>query len=240
MSEYTSEHIKRIDDLRAEGYSWADVASEYNKVYGTNKTGNALQKAYKAHFGEDGEMQEEALASSHASLIRARQAASRERKISKAMATSLLSRQAILDGVAEAVKAINKTTAVKLKPDKVKSNTSPMTVELLLSDLQIGKKMVNYNTEIALKRLEGYTQSALFKIEQHRRSGYRIERVVLAVIGDIIESDKKHSNSARATDTGTASQMANAIEGLYSRVLKPIATYCSSQGAKLEVIAVTG
>lgn len=241
MSEYTAEMIKRIDDLRAEGLSWAEVATEINQVYSTNKTGNALSKAYKAHFQEDSEVTDEALAQSHTTLIRARLGASRERRLSKAMAMASLTAQGFLDGITEAVKGINTHKPDKPnRPPGVPKKGTPMTAELLLSDLQIGKLMVNYNTDIALRRLTGYTEAALFKIKQHMDSGYKMERIILAIMGDIIESDKKHPNSARATDTGTASQIRNAIEGLYSLVLKPLATFCESNRIKMEVIAVTG
>lgn len=241
MSEYTAEMIKRIDDLRAEGMSWAEVATEINQVYSTNKTGNALSKAYKAHFQEDSEVTDEALAQSHTTLIRARLGASRERRLSKAMATQAITAQAVLDGIAEAVKSVNSYKPPKKVGITQKASKSiPMTTELLLSDLQIGKLMVNYNTEIALKRLEAYTDAALFKIKQHMDSGYRMERVILAMLGDIIESDKKHPNSARATDTGTASQMANAVSGIYSLVIKPIAEFCDKHDIVMDVYGIVG
>jgi len=241
MSEYTAEMIKRIDDLRTEGLSWAEVALEFKQVYGTDKTGNALQKAYKIYFQADSEAESEALASSHATVIRARQAASRERKIAKAMAVQAITYQAIMDGIVAAVKGIReyKPKALKDFPKK-KIGGIPMTVELLFSDLQIGKLMVNYNTPIAIKRMEAYTDAALFKINQHMKSGYRIERLIFAMIGDIIESDKKHDNSGRATDSGTASQIKDAIEGIYTRVIEPLATFCDQWNIQMEVIAVTG
>lgn len=113
---------------------------------------------------------------------------------------------------------------------------TPMTVELLLSDLQIGKLAPGYNTLIARKRLFEYARAAMFQIEQKIALGYRIERIILALVGDIIESDKKHKNSARATDTGTAEQIYDAIEGLFEFVIEPLARL----GVKVEVIGVTG
>ncbi|ATI16329.1 exonuclease [Caulobacter phage Lullwater] len=111
-----------------------------------------------------------------------------------------------------------------------------MTVELLLSDLQIGKLGPGYNTQVARKRLYEYGRAACFKIEQQQSLGYRVERIVLAIIGDIIESDKKHKNSARATDTGTAEQIYDALEGLFEFVIEPLAKL----GITLDIIGVTG
>lgn len=113
---------------------------------------------------------------------------------------------------------------------------TPMTVELLLSDLQIGKLSPGYNTLVARKRLFEFGRAALFQIEQKASVGYRIERIVLGLLGDIIESDKKHKNSARATDTGTAEQIYDAIAALYEFVVEPLARL----GIPMEVVAVTG
>jgi hypothetical protein len=100
---------------------------------------------------------------------------------------------------------------------------TPMTVELLLSDLQIGKLSPTYNTEIAFRRLREYARAALFQIEQKRLAGYRVERIVLAFVGDIIESDKKHENSGKATDSTTAEQIYDATSGLFELVVEPLA-----------------
>lgn len=112
----------------------------------------------------------------------------------------------------------------------------PMTVELLLSDLQIGKLCPGYDTEVARKRLYEYGRAAIFQIEQKVICGYRVERIALALIGDIIESDKKHSNSARATDTGTAEQMYDAMEAILTLVIEPLARL----GVPMDIIGVTG
>jgi hypothetical protein len=111
-----------------------------------------------------------------------------------------------------------------------------MTVELLLSDLQIGKLAPGYNTQIARKRLFEFGRATRFQIEQKASVGYRIERIVLGLLGDIIESDKKHKNSARATDTGTAEQIFDAQLALFEFVIEPLARL----GIELEVHCIAG
>lgn len=113
---------------------------------------------------------------------------------------------------------------------------TPMTVELLFSDLQIGKLSPGYNTLIARKRMFEFGRAALFQIEQKQAVGYRIERIVLAILGDIIESDKKHKNSARATDTGTAEQIFDSVNGLFEFVVEPLARL----GIQLDIHCVPG
>jgi hypothetical protein len=113
---------------------------------------------------------------------------------------------------------------------------TPMTVEVLLSDLQIGKLAPDYNTAIAKKRLHEFGKAVRFQIEQKMAVGYRIEEIVLALVGDIIESDKKHKNSARATDTGTAEQMFDATHGIFELVIEPLAR----MGIPVRVVCITG
>jgi hypothetical protein len=76
----------------------------------------------------------------------------------------------------------------------------------------------------------------MMQIEQKIKLGFNVERVVLAIIGDIIESDKKHDNSARATDTGTAQQIHDAVVAIWKYVILPLATL----GVKVDVPCVTG
>jgi hypothetical protein len=155
----------------------------------------------------------------------------------RSLADAVGTRQAfldILDGLAQDLP--NRPPVEHKKFYGAQAGTA-MTVELLFSDLQIGKLVPGtYNTPIAKARMVEYTRAALFKIEQQAALGYRIERIVLAVIGDIIESDKKHKNSGRACDTGTAEQMQDAIEGLFLQVIEPLARL----GIPMHVIMVTG
>jgi hypothetical protein len=116
-------------------------------------------------------------------------------------------------------------------PDKTR-----LTAEIVVSDWQIGKLAPEYNTQIALARMREMGRAATNQILGKIQAGYHVERIVLAIIGDIIESDKKHANSARATDTGTAEQVYDAIVGLFTLLLEPIA----SLGIPTHVVCVTG
>jgi hypothetical protein len=113
---------------------------------------------------------------------------------------------------------------------------TPLTVEVLLSDLQIGKLLPGYNTLVARKRLFELGRSALFQIEQKMSVGYRVERIVLALLGDIIESDKKHKNSARATDTGTSEQIYDALLSIFEFIIEPLGRL----GIEVEVHCIPG
>lgn len=114
--------------------------------------------------------------------------------------------------------------------------TRNCSAELLLSDWQIGKLSPDYNSDVALRRIKVLTKSVLFQLQQKIDAGYHIDKVVIVLLGDIIESDKKHPNSGRATDCGTAEQIAFAITALFSDVIIPLA----GLGCPVEVVCVTG
>lgn len=141
-----------------------------------------------------------------------------------------------LDAIDNAVEDINSREPVRYNTNLGDADGTPMAVEVLLSDLQIGKLAANYDTSVARARLYEYGRAALFQIDQKARAGYCIERVVVGILGDIIESDKKHKNSARATDSGTAEQMHNALVAIFELVIEPLARL----GIPMDVICVTG
>ncbi len=122
-------------------------------------------------------------------------------------------------------------------PDVVmETNGRCITIELLFSDLQIGKLMDDFDSEVAARRVDEWVSVVLTRISQYQVQGYKIEKIVLGVLGDIIESDKKHINSGRACDIGTADQLKLGIEWLFNKVIMNLATV----GAPMDVVMITG
>ena len=139
-----------------------------------------------------------------------------------------------LEGVELAVKKCTKLKFPKVVSSRRKGTRC--TAELLFSDLQIGKLSGDFSTAVAKARVKEYTKAVIGEIADKQRAGHVVERVVLALLGDIIESDKKHKNSARATDSGTATQVADAIEIIFKEVILPLALL----GIPMEVVCITG
>lgn len=158
------------------------------------------------------------------------------RKDVRALSDAVGTREGFLDALSQIAAELPERPPIQYRNYFGAQAGTAVTVELLLSDLQIGKVGPGYNTQIARKRLFEYGRAALFQIEQKAALGYRVERIVLALLGDIIESDKKHKNSARATDTGTAEQLFDAQQGLLELVIEPLARL----GIPVEVFAITG
>ena len=101
---------------------------------------------------------------------------------------------------------------------KVIGTHNKKTVEILFSDLQIGKCSQFYNTEVAKKALQYYGDEVLTIINR-----VQPEHIVFASLGDVVEDHLKHGvQSAISTDTSLAEQMADAIAGVWWSVLKPL------------------
>lgn len=143
-----------------------------------------------------------------------------------------------LDAVRQAVGRLKVNPApttpyTKLKPQK---GLQDATVEILFSDLQIGKVGEHYNTEKAIKCLEQYGREIMEYIVT-KQEHYNIERIIFASLGDIVEDHLKHGvQSAVSTDSGLSEQMANAIVHLWEKVLAPICNL----GIKVDVMCIAG
>jgi len=141
---------------------------------------------------------------------------------------------AISDACNNAIKfksnrTINKISTIEIGAER-------LTVEVLFSDWQIGKTMSGYDSGIAVNRLEYYTEQVLMAIEDKIEQGYVIDKIILGMLGDIIESDMKHSNSAQACDNSTSEQIKLAIEHLSTGLVEPIAQL----GFPVDCVMITG
>jgi len=161
---------------------------------------------------------------------------SKLRRDAKALAAAVGTKEAVIDALTQVVADFPERPPVDYRAFYGAQAGTPITVELLLSDLQIGKLSQSYNTDIARRRLFEYARMALFQIEQKAAAGYRIEKIVLGLLGDIIESDKKHENSAKATDSSTSEQLFDALSSIFEFVIEPLARL----GIPMEVVGIVG
>ena len=152
----------------------------------------------------------------------------------RALSDAVISKGDTLQAIAQAVSVAEPSWPMPYVPKPI--NGRKLTIELLFSDLQIGKLMDNYDSHIALRRVDEWIRVAMMRIEGYKTQGYQIEKIILAVLGDVIESDKKHENSGRGCDIGTAEQMRMSIDILYNKVIKRLALV----GSPIDVVMVTG
>jgi len=131
----------------------------------------------------------------------------------------------------------------KVKVSKAKSQKGrKMTMELMLSDIHYGK-LVNkgdrdlFNLAICRKRMSYLADTFLSELEKKTMEGYNVHKIIIALLGDIIESYTMHGlESAAGCEFGNAKQVQSSIQSLFNDIIVPIAR----TGISVEVPAVTG
>lgn len=157
------------------------------------------------------------------------------RKIQRQTLDPVLQLDDVLKGITKAV------TTQEIKTEKLatfKENPSSQNaiVEVLFSDFQIGKVGQYYNTDLAKRAISKYGKEVVKNISE--RSGkYKYDKIVLAMLGDLLEDHLKHGvQSAMATDSGLSEQISNATLLIWNHVIKPLAKL----GIPMEVICIAG
>ncbi len=133
------------------------------------------------------------------------------------------------------------TTKIEKAPSNVlnyapSTNAIPATLEVLISDIQISKLTRHYNTETCLKAMKQYGKDLLQEIAD--KSGkFKLERVVLELLGDLLEDHEKHNiQSAISTDAGMSEQIVLVTEALWEHVVLPLANLA----VEMEVVCIVG
>lgn len=256
-SKYDEETIQRIIELKLQGMTHREVSEE---VFGSKSKQSTVGDLYRAYLEYEqtisGDMpdssecvveQEEDLGAlcnstdadvaNLAKRLRTAQFYNNQlRRLHRNVVDGTDHFEDMLAGVEQATKRINESINVRRKNIQ-KSDTLPYaTMEILFSDLQIGKVAQHYDTEKAKLAVKSYGRSLMEAFNKFEKS-YVVERIVFASLGDIVEDHLKHGvQSATSTDTGLAEQMANAIELMWKEIILPLAEI----GVPLDVVCIAG
>lgn len=124
-----------------------------------------------------------------------------------------------------------------IKKKKPSKNKTKMTMELMLSDIHYGKKTREFDLEVCRERMRTLTSVFIDEMNTKEKQGYNIDRFVIALIGDIIESFTMHgTESALSCEFGNAKQIQEAIDSIFSDVILPLAEI----GVEVVIPAVCG
>ena len=232
--KWTEEHITRIATLRST-MQWAEVAAAFKKETGISVTAEACRHTYRLHC-TDRELEIDITPELLTEQRRAQVSATKAKAVTKKALDSQIMKADLLAAMEAIIGPLADREPVKLEPLSADTGL-PMTAELLFSDLQLGKIGKSYNSKVAEERVKAWTQANMMKILQHQEHGYYFDKIIVAFVGDLIESDKKHgAQSARACDMSTAEQMAKVTELLFEYVIEPL----SAMNIPLEVVCITG
>lgn len=156
-------------------------------------------------------------------------------KLEKEVGKKELFQEKIMQSLKKAVSELDlkKIEFPKAKKDSKKKS---MTIELMLSDIHYGKKNDNFNLEVCRKRIKDLVTVLLKEIDDSNKL-FSVDRLVVALLGDIIESYTMHNlESSLGCEFGNSKQIQSAIESLFIDVFIPLA----KTGIKTDVVCITG
>lgn len=157
-------------------------------------------------------------------------------KLEKQLGNQINFEDQILKTIRIAVERLDppKQQIPKFHPKLQKKN---MTIEMMLSDIHFGKKSESFDLSVLKNRLAKLTEVFLTELKFKQDQGYNVERILLPLLGDIMESYTMHgSESSLSCEFGNPRQIYTAIKVLFDVVFLPIAR----TGIRIDVPAVAG
>lgn len=225
--------LKESTDL-----TWPEISQKFNKKFSAATNANSVANNYQRY--KDLFKQPDFYVKNLREIHSTRKSKSLMSREYKAVMDSLDQQSSIMEGIDQAIESVIKK--LKIKPKKiVEKKTSskgkkPMTKEVLLSDIHFGKKTDSFDLAICKNRLQEVTRVLLEEIKRDS-AHYNVEKIIVALLGDIIESATMHNlESAKGCEFGNSRQVYEAIEGIFDLVIKPLA----QTQLKIVVKAVTG
>ena len=156
------------------------------------------------------------------------------RKLEKELSDKRTYEAGVLKVIADLGKNLPKLKTRIMKPKKV--NGKKMTIEVMLSDIHYGKSTDTFNLKKCRERMRNLSVVLLSEIEQKQKT-FNVEKVIFALIGDIIESSSMHGmESMLGCEFGNSQQVQEAIESLFYDLMLPVA----STGLDIYVPCVPG
>lgn len=221
---------KKIYDLWSEGYSSRHICEKL----GWPKTRKSTVNDIISKDRKDGNF--EFIAARQAKQIRTLQVKNTTlRRLHRYNVDETQYQDDMLSGIDKAAKRIAKSKNNNRFPPFVTNKDAEIaTLEVLISDLQIGKVTEDYNTRVAEQRIIEYGRSIYQTLSSPK---YIFEKVVIGLMGDLVEDHMKHGiQSAISTDNGLSEQISNAMYCLWDYIIKPIAM----TGVKVDLVCVAG
>lgn len=227
-------NLKETSDL-----TWAEVTEKYNKKFKKDKNFEALKKCYQryANYFDSEDNHIQTLKAIH----KTKKANGYTAKENKTILSQWIERDDLIDTIANTVKnmSLQKFKIPRYAPkSKDKKN---MTLELLFSDVHYGKYIDNIegnfvDVKVIRERVRKISESVVKEINRERKS-FNVERLILAMIGDIIENADFHGQeSEKGCEFSTSRQVQEAINSMFYDLILPIAM----TGIKVDVPCVTG
>lgn len=237
--KFTDVEVAFLASLKEEtALDWAEITEKFNKKFKKDKSLESVKKGYQRNRDRLNDP------NNYVKLLRdtarTRKANSHNSKDNKTILELWEEREDILDAVQGSVKVLNKYSAKPLDLPKPGKGKKSMTLELLISDVHVGKLTKTFNNEVLKRRLKQVADTTIKEMTRASEH-YRIDRIILAFIGDLIESATMHGvESARGCEFGNSRQIQEALTSMFHLLVAPISLAAAQMGASIDCIGVTG
>lgn len=233
---FTERQLYHIAELKLEGLTFKEIAKKINKKYDLDVTADICSGQFTRH-------KDSLEISDHDYELGYLKGRRRQMKTSavnakenRTIIDNLVKQEDMLTQIAKLVDKINSKEKIWIPNLKKSPGKKKMTMELMLSDLHYGKLTETFNLKVARERMREVTTRVLKEIERYQKE-FNVERLIVALIGDIIESATMHGvESMRGCEFDNARQMFEAINSILEDCLIPLA----KTGMTIHIPAVTG
>jgi hypothetical protein len=227
-------NLKETTDL-----TWSEVTEKYNKKFKKDKNFEALKKCYQryANYFDNQDNHIRTLKAMH----RTKKTNGNTAKENKTILDKWVERDDLLETIANTIKNISLQKFKVPKYTEKSKEKKNMTLELLFSDVHYGKYIDNIegnyvDLKVIRERVRKVAESVIKEIRREAKS-FNVEKVILAMIGDIIENADFHGQeSEKGCEFSTSRQVQEAINSMFYDLILPIAM----TGIKVHIPCVTG
>lgn len=239
QDKFTDAEIAFIASLKEEtDLGWPAITEKFNKKFRKSKHSEAIRKGYSRNRDrlDDNNQYVKTLKD----VARTRKANSLNSKDLKAVLDEWEKREDIIEAVKAAASDVKKFSLKPIKLPKPGRGKKGMTLELLISDVHVGKLTKTFNHEVLKRRLKQVADTTI-KEMQRAAEHYNIERVILAFLGDLIESSTMHGvESAKGCEFSNSKQIQEALVQMFNLIVAPVAMAAAKLGATIDCVGVTG
>jgi hypothetical protein len=229
MKQVNEQEIAFIIKMReTTDISWYEITDKFNKKFGTDRDFESVKKIYQRNkdlFNED-DYEINLLTKVH----RSKKANSGTAKENRTIIQHWADREDILEVIDSVVKSNNKVkyTPPKHLPTPASAHKEKMTLEQLFSDVHFGKLIKDDRGNVVvdgseIKRRVQKLADQIIKEIYRNKDFFDIERFIIAMLGDMIESSHMHGEeSLKGSEFGTSRQMFECIQTVFNDLIIPI------------------
>ncbi len=240
LSQYSEEQLAYIIKIKDEtDLSWTEIAEKYNKKFKENKYCESLRKCY--HRNKNYFDQKDAPIKTLKQIQQTKKNSSNVAKENKIIIDHLLSQDGIIEAIQNAVKEIS-LTKYKVPKSNKDNKKELMTLEALISDVHFGKLVLGKDGNVLVdcqeirRRTKKISNQIIKEIDRNSKY-FNVERLVVGVLGDLVESSHIHgAESEKGSEFGTSRQIFECVQSLYQDFLLPLAM----TGIKIDLYCVSG